>query len=134
MKEKLVENVPTGNVLSMDHIIMERRKLPQVDFIAADHQVFMMTNNGKLVILKSLYIYTSHFIFCFIFCIIFLFSFILFYFTFLFDFKIIFPCDKIFFIDQCFLSAHASILLITFFYSLTYTKELSAKFLRCIKL
>ena len=80
MKEKLVENVPTGNVLSMDHIVMERRKLPQVDFIAADHQVFMMTNNGKLVILKSLYIYTSHFIFCFIFCIIFLFSFILFYF------------------------------------------------------
>ena len=84
MKEKLLENVPTGNVLSMDHIVMERRKLPQVDFIAADHQVFMMTNNGKLVILKSFYIYMHHILYSVLFFVSFfcfhLFYFILFYF------------------------------------------------------
>ena len=43
-------DVPFGDVSSMRSSPMDRRKLPQVDFIAADHQVFMMTTNGNIIL------------------------------------------------------------------------------------
>ena len=47
--DTLSEIIPFGKVPSMRSSPMDRRNLPQVDFIAADHQVFMMTTNGNSI-------------------------------------------------------------------------------------